>query len=463
MELLEKFKQYIQKENLFQPKDRLLVAVSGGVDSVVLCELCKRAGYNFVMAHCNFQLRGADSVRDEEFVAGLAAKYNVPFLLKTFDTIEYATTAKKSIEEAARDLRYEWFHSFLASKKSKAVIRESAMDLSAQVDYILTAHHADDNIETVLMNFFRGTGIAGLKGIVPKHGQLIRPLLFARRSELEAYVKEQQLPFVTDHTNLENEYTRNYFRNTIIPLVSERYPNACSNVLKNIRRFRETDKLYQQAVQVHKKKLLELKGPEAHIPVLKLLKTVPLATVLYEIIKDYGFTAHQTDDAVALLQSETGKYIQSATHRVIKNRNWLIISPCKSEEAQHILIEETDKIIFFKQGRIKIEKQLKVTVDKSALVAQLDAREINFPLLLRKWKQGDYFYPLGMQKKKKLSRFLIDQKYSLTQKENTWVVEMDKKIIWIIGIRIDDRFKITATTKNILTLSVTQNEDAIVH
>ncbi len=452
MELLEKFKQYIQKENLFQPKDRLLLAVSGGVDSVVLCELCKQAGYDFVIAHCNFKLRGAESERDESFVRSLAEKYAVQFFVKTFDTIEYATATKKSIEEAARDLRYEWFHSFLAEKKLIPAIGESTLAASLQVNYILTAHHADDNIETVLMNFFRGTGITGLRGILPKHGQLVRPLLFARRSELEAYVNQQQLQFVTDHTNLENDYTRNYFRNIIIPLVSERFPNATGNVLKNIRRFRETDDLYQQAVRLHKKKLLEFKGAEVHIPVLKLLKTVPLATVLYEIIKDYGFTAHQTDEVVTLLKSETGKYIQSATHRVIKNRNWLIISPCQSEEAQHILIEATDKIISFKQGRIKIEKQSLLNIDQSALVAQLDAAAINFPLLLRKWKQGDYFYPLGMQKKKKLSRFLIDQKCSLTQKENTWVIEMDKKIIWVVGLRIDDRFKITPATNTILTI-----------
>jgi len=462
MELLEKFKQYIQKENLFQPKDRLLLAVSGGVDSVVLCELCKQAGFDFVMAHCNFQLRGADSIRDEEFVRELAAKYEVPFLLKNFDTMEYATTAKKSIEEAARDLRYEWFHSFVANKKSTAVAGESALVVSPQVDYILTAHHADDNIETVLMNFFRGTGITGLRGILPKHGCLVRPLLFARRSELEAYVNDQELSFVTDHTNLENDYTRNYFRNTIIPLVTETYPNATSNVLKNIRRFRETDDLYQQAVLLHKKKLLEQKGAEVHIPVLKLLKTVPLATVLYEVIKDYGFTAHQTDEAILLLKSETGKYIQSASHRIIKNRNWMIIAPIHATEANNILIEEKDREMLLKQGILSLEKITATQFSKTdnPLTAQVDLANIKFPLLLRRWKQGDYFYPLGMQKKKKLSRFLIDQKCSLTQKENTWVIEMDKKIIWVVGMRIDDRFKVTATTKNILKLSFTQNEDA---
>ncbi len=461
MELLEKFKQYIQKENLFHAKDKLLLAVSGGVDSVVLCELCKQAGYNFEIAHCNFQLRGDDSNRDEIFVKALAQKYGVAFYVKTFDTVAWSKATKKSIEEAARDLRYEWFYTLTDSKKmidekvgmddiesSAAVVNQSIKN------YILTAHHADDNIETVLMNFFRGTGITGLRGILPKQGKIIRPLLFARRKELETFVKVIGLEFVTDHTNLQNDYTRNYFRNTIIPLVSESFPEATKNVLKNIRRFRETEILYQQAVALHKKKLLEQKGDEIHIPILKLMKTVPLATVLYEIIKAFGFTARQTEETIALLKSETGKYIQSATHRIIKNRNWLIISPSQTVEADHILIEENDTNIVFRNGSISIAKipYAQFSMVNDPLIAQLDLARIKFPLLLRKWKQGDYFYPLGMQKKKKLSRFFIDQKMSLTQKENTWVIEMDKKIIWVVGMRIDDRFKIRDTTRQIYML-----------
>lgn len=443
MELLEKFKKYIQQENLFQPKDRLLLAVSGGVDSVTLCELCKQAVYDFEIAHCNFQLRDGDSVRDELFVKALAEKYQVPFHLKIFDTVAYAKQTKKSIEETARDLRYEWFNSLVSDAKTST---EKDGPDNILPCYILTAHHADDNIETVVMNFFRGTGISGLRGMLPKQGKIIRPLLFARRSELEIFVQENKLEYVTDHTNLQNDYTRNYFRNNIIPLVSETYPMAEKNVINNIQRFRETEMLYQQAVQLHKKKLLEHRGTEVHIPVMKLLKTEPLTTILYEIIKDYGFTAHQADEAEALLKSETGKYIQSATHRVIKNRNWLIISPVQTEAAQNILIEAGDQSISFEAGILQIEKQSVIKIQASALIAQVDASEIKFPLLLRKWKQGDYFYPLGMQKKKKLSRFFTDQKLSLTQKENTWVIEMDKKIIWVVGMRVDDRFKIKSTT-----------------
>ncbi len=441
MDLLKKLKLFIADEHLFQPKDRLLVAVSGGVDSVVLCALCQQANVDFAIAHCNFHLRGNASDADEKFVEQLAKQYKVPFYLQHFDTVAEANISKTSIEETARNLRYQWFESIRTANA---------------LNYVLTAHHADDNIETVTMNFFRGTGISGLRGILPKQGKIIRPLLFARRSELEQFVNEHGLQFVTDHTNLENDYTRNYFRNTIIPLVNESFPEAATNVLKNIQRFKETEILYQQSVQQHLKKLLEFKGNEVHIPVLKLLKTSPLATIVFEIIKAYGFTSHQTSEVIALLSSESGKYTESALYRVIKNRNWLIISPKQTTAAANILIEATDYEVAFEKGLIKMQElncdNYKLSTDNN--IATLDAASIQFPLLLRKWKQGDYFYPLGMQKKKKLSRFFIDNKLSLTQKENTWVVEMDKKIIWIAGMRIDDRFKISANTKKILKLSL---------
>jgi len=440
MGLLENFIQFNKKQHLFQPKDKLLLAVSGGIDSVVLCALCKEAGNNFAIAHCNFKLRGADSDSDEKFVQQLAETYKVPFYVTSFDTATIAATKKKSIEEAARDLRYEWF---------AAIAKEHTFQ------FILTAHHADDTIETVTMNFFRGTGIKGLRGILPKHGNIVRPLLFARRTELEAFVQTKNLAFVTDHTNAENDYTRNYFRNEILPLVSKSFPQAKDNILKNIQRFTETEILYQQAIDIHIKKLIAHKGNEVHIPVLKLLKVIPLATVMYEIIKEYGFTAHQADEALLLLQRETGKYVSSATHRIIKNRQWLIIAPVLNTEAQNILVEEKDASIIFEAGELQLEMRDAITFEPIAnnLVATLDAAEITFPLLLRKWKMGDYFYPLGMKKKKKLNRFLNDIKLSLTQKENTWVLEMDKKIIWVVGLRIDDRFKVAPSTKNILTIS----------
>lgn len=485
MELLQRIKQYIKKENLFQPTDRLLLAVSGGIDSVVLCELCKQAGYDFVIAHCNFKLRGEESDRDEKFVRSLGEKYGVEVLVKIFETEKIALAGKKSIETTARDLRYQWFYEKMGGGRlttddglpTTDYRRPTTDDRGPIVDdrgprndyrlpttdackptasFIVTGHHADDNIETVVMNFFRGTGIAGIRGMLPKQGKIVRPLLFARRAELEGFVANNQLQYVTDATNFENDYTRNFFRNQIIPLVKESYPEAERNVLKNIHRFAETEQLYQQAIEHYTKKLLEKKGNEIHIPVLKLLKVKPLHTVLFEIIKQVGFTSHQVEEAIALLQSETGKYIQSATHRIIKNRNWLIITPNQTTEAQNVLIEEGDKNISYKDGNLQIEKYTATNrqLQNNNLVAQLNAAEIKFPLLLRKWKQGDYFYPLGMDKKKKLSRFFIDQKLSLIQKENVWVIEMDKKIIWVVGMRIDNRFKITDSTKEIISLTL---------
>ena len=459
MNLLEKFKAYIKQQNLFQPKDKLLLAVSGGVDSVVLCELCKQAGYDFTIAHCNFQLRGEESERDENFVRQLGKKYAVEVLVKKFETEKHAAENKLSIQVAARELRYTWFNELLTKIKSD-LIPEGYNGQLPMANVFLTAHHANDNIETLLMNFFKGTGINGLHGILPKQGKIIRPLLFAKKEELTEFATANSLKFVEDSSNALDKYTRNYFRNQLIPDLQKIFPQVDDNLINNIERFREIEILYQQSVHLTKKKLLEPKGNEIHISVLKLLKTVPLKTILYEIIKDYGFTPPQTEETIALLKSETGKYIQSATHRILKNRNWLIIAPVENLEALHIFIEEKDKQVEFKQGKIS-SKMLQTTNHKlqtTNQIAQLNAAEIKFPLLLRKWKPGDYFYPLGMQKKKKLSRFFIDQKLSLTQKEKIWVIEMDKKIIWVVGLRIDDRFKITDRTKNILQLSLTVAE-----
>jgi len=448
--LLHAFNNYITQHQLFLPKDRLLLAVSGGVDSVVLCELCHQAGYTFAIAHCNFTLRGEESKRDEDFTRSLAAKYNTSFFLQAFNTQQVATEQKKSIETTARELRYSWFNELLKQQRAE----------TGNNWYLLTAHHADDNIETVLMNFFRGTGIAGIRGMLPRQEKIIRPLLFARRQEIEAFAKAEQLHFVTDSSNLENEYTRNRFRNSILPEIAAVYPGALNNILNNISRFTETEQLYQQAMTWHKKKLLVQRGTECHIPVIKLQRTTPLHTVVHEIIKEYDFTAPQTAEVIALLQSETGKYVQSPTHRIIKNRKWLIISPVETTAAQHILIEAGEQKIWFAAGMLTIKKQSAEnhTILTSPMIAQLDAHQIRFPLLLRKWQQGDYFYPLGMAKKKKLSRFFIDQKLSLTEKENVWVMEMNKKIIWVAGMRIDDRFKIRSATKQVLLIELKKKD-----
>src|SRR6266542_1794973 len=303
--------------------------------------------------------------------------------------------------------------------------------LSTLIIHIVTSHHANDNIETLLINFFRGTGISGLHGIPSKQGKIIRPLLFAKREEITAYAKENNLQWVEDTSNLSDKYTINFFRLQLIPAIKEVFQNAEDNLLHNIKRFKEVETLYQQAIQQHLKKLIEQKANEIHIPVLKLQKSESINTIIWEIIK---------------------------------NRNWLIIAPLQTEEAQNILIEEGDKKIKFENGELLIERIPNSIPPKagpnSNFTATLDTKQIKFPLLLRKWKQGDYFYPLGMQNlpagrrgKKKLSKFFIDQKLSKTEKEKVWVLEMNKKIIWIISYRIDDRFKITNNTKAVLQIT----------
>lgn len=461
MELLKQFVTYIENHHLFSPKDKLLLAVSGGIDSVVLCELCKQAEFDFAIAHCNFQLRGEDSNRDEQFVKELAKKYGVEFFVKTFDTKLIALQQKKSIEETARDLRYEWFKE-IVDRWPMADDRKpftTANDQRSTANYILTAHHADDTIETVMMNFFRGTGIKGLRGILPKNGKVIRPLLFARRKDLEEFLQANQLQYVSDYTNFEDEYTRNFFRNKFIPSVQEYFPGADENVLKNAERFTEVEELYNQAIALHKKKLLETRGgSEIHIPVLKLKKSTPLHSIVYEIIKDFGFSSHQTNEVIALLDSDSGKYISSSSHRIIKNRNWIIIAPVNAADSQIVLIEGEGNWEFgTKNLEVKFIPNPQSLIPNSNSTAHLDAAEIKFPLLLRKWKTGDYFYPLGMKKKKKLSRFFIDNKLSKTEKENSWIIESNKRIVWVLGHRIDERFKITGKTKQGLKINISQS------
>jgi tRNA(Ile)-lysidine synthase len=338
--------------------------------------------------------------------------------------------------------------------------KEQSPEIKKDTVYLLTAHHANDNIETLLMNFFKGSGIAGLRGMLPKNGKIVRPLLFATREEIFSYLEENQLEFVEDSSNLTDKYTRNYFRHELIPSIQKVFPKVEENLVNNIQRFKEIELLYDQSIGSHKKKLLEKKGNEIHIPVLKLLKTEPLQTIVFEIIKDYSFTAAQTDEVIKILNSESGKYISSSTHKILKNRSWLIISPINTLESDYIIIDQNHKRIEFQQAILKFRFEangnLKVTADKN--IALLDANKITFPLLLRKWKQGDYFYPLGMKKKKKVSKFFIDQKMSITEKENTWILESNKRILWIIGKRIDDRFKITPSTKEILEITFIENK-----
>ncbi len=438
MDLLQAFNDFIGKERLFSPGDRLLLTVSGGLDSMVLCELSHRAGLTFVIAHCNFQLRGAESDRDEAFVRQLAKRYEREVLVERFDTRAYAAAKQLSAQVAAREMRYSWFQRVVEGWDGGGVI--------------VTAHHLDDNIETMVMNFFRGTGLTGLRGMLPRQGGIARPLLFAGRAELRRFAEEGKLSWVEDSSNESDKYTRNFFRHQILPLVERAYPSAVENLAANLGRFRETEVIYREAIDGQKKKLLEYKGGEIHIPVLKLKQAGPLATLIHEIFSGYGFTPQQIGLIAGLLDSPSGKYICSASYRLLKDRRWLILSPLNGGEPATILIEKGRTIVDYSRGTLQLEWLPDFTGEPSSdgSVAWLDAKEINFPLLLRPWRPGDYFYPLGMRKKKKLARFFIDQKFSLAEKEKVWVLEMNRKIIWVVGRRIDDRFRLTASTREVL-------------
>jgi tRNA(Ile)-lysidine synthase len=439
MNLLDKFSRHVKNINL-STANRYLVAVSGGVDSVVLCDLLFKCGFNFAIAHCNFQLRGEESERDEQFVRSLGDKYNKEVLVERFNTNAIAEQQKISIQEAARSLRYAWFNKLMEDEIAKP---------------LLTAHHADDNIETVAMNFFRGTGLKGLTGI-PEVTLIKRPLLPFRKQEIRDYAKENNLEFVEDSSNASIKYTRNFFRNELLPQVQKVFPAAEENILKNIERFKEVEQVYDIAIKDYKAKLIEQKGDEEHIPILKLQKIVPYRTVLWEILKEKDFSSGQLDEVIKLFDADNGSFIDSGSFRIIKNRKWLIITRKTNDWSNvHFAIKEDTKKIKFDEQQLMMEKisANNFQIPTSSNVACVDAAEIQFPLLLRKWKQGDYFYPLGMRKKKKLSRFFIDIKLSKTEKENVWVLESNKRVAWIVGHRIDDRFKITSNTKSVLKIT----------
>ena len=437
MDLLQRFQQHIAINRLFSQENELLVAVSGGVDSIVLTHLLYYSGYRIRLAHMNFGLRGEESERDENFVKEVADKLSIPLYVQKTEAKTFAKENGCAIQEAARILRYTWFNEVLKSEPA--------------LNYLVTAHHADDNIETVLMNLFRGTGIAGLKGIMAKQDKIIRPLLFAHRHEIDLYAKENDIDFVEDSSNKEEKYTRNFFRLQVIPMVEKIYPAAAENMRQNIERFTGVEQLYRESLQRKKKKLVLDKNGEWHIPVEKLRFSSPLQTLVYEIFHPFGFSAAQTADIISLMDSETGKYLLSSSHRLLKNRNWFIVSKIDIAEPVIVVVDSPKPSIDFSQGKLEFtEKKYSPdsTISTDPGSACLDTNAIVYPLIIRPWKTGDYFYPLGMRKKKKLSRFFIDLKMSLPEKEKIQVMESAGKIIWVIGLRIDDRFKVQPGTTN---------------
>ncbi|MFN5147190.1 MAG: tRNA lysidine(34) synthetase TilS [Bacteroidota bacterium] len=437
-------KQNLEKIAPVLSDDVLLIAISGGLDSVVLTYLCKLAGYPIELAHCNFQLRGEESERDELFVRKLASSWGINVHVQRFDTVEYAAAEQCSVQEAARQLRYEWFNS-LAIQYSR-------------IKWILTAHHRDDQAETLLMNFLRGTGLSGLTGIPVRNGIILRPLLSYERRQLEQYALAMQLSFVTDSSNQKEEYTRNYFRHTVIPAIQKVFPSVVENLCDNQVRFTSIEKLYKQLTAVQTQRLLKGKDGEYQFPIAELARFQGTA-FLYELLQPFGFTPGQIMEAERLLVARTGAQLVASegNWRLVKHRKFLILSPQKQMNADFISVGLDDQAIAFPAGKLEFQKIKKVDLKElgSSQVAAFESQHLEFPLQIRRWRAGDYFYPLGMSKKKKVARLLIDLKYSLPEKERVWVLTAGEKIVWVIGIRIDERFKVKDKTQGAIRIAYT--------
>jgi tRNA(Ile)-lysidine synthase len=426
---------------------RILLAVSGGVDSMVLAAVLVELNIDFAMAHCNFHLRGAESEGDEQLVVQWAKSYNIPYFVQHFETQKILNYQGGNLQELARNLRYSWFEQLCSEH---------------QYPIIATAHHADDAIETLLMNFCKGTGINGLHGIQAKKDKIIRPLIDATRADIMEYALENNVVWRDDSSNSKLTYTRNKVRHELLPLLRNIFPQVDANLRSNIQRFAEIGLIYQSAMDKLLQKIVEKQGEEYCIPVRKLTSIEALHTVLFEIIKPFGFVSAQVGQVAQLLRAESGKFVSSATHRVIRNRKWLIIAPLKTESATFIVIDSLEHADGLTLNSGNFTMQIKqssfdgqvASLAPSANIAHLNLDQVEFPMILRPWKQGDYFYPLGMKKKKKVARFLIDQKVPMHQKERVWVLESNKRIVWVVGYRIDDRFKVLPQQSNLLQLSI---------
>lgn len=439
MNLLKGFTENWQKKQFADKQQTVLLAVSGGSDSMAMSHLFLKAGLSFAIAHCNFKLRGADADKDEQLVREWCFENNVVFHHVGFDTKAKMEEWGKGVQETARILRYEWLENL---RKGQGY------------SHIATAHHANDNVETLLMNLFKGTGIAGLHGIRVVNERVIRPLLFAAKKDIASYITENDISYRDDASNATDNYLRNAVRHHIVPVVEEWFKDGVMQLNESINRFTEAEMLYRRAVARELKRLIEKRGNDYYIPVLKLIKTEPLHTICYELLHPFGFTAAQVPVVMNLLGAETGKHIESATHNVIRNRNFLIITAKQFNATDFIQVDTVPCNIHAGKHHFSFNTtDATQHIADNKDIAYIDAEKLTFPLVLRKWKTGDYFYPIGMgMKKKKLSKLFIDNKVPLHEKEHVWVLESDKRIVWVAGMRLDERFKVKDSTKNVLVI-----------
>ncbi len=439
--MVEQFLKYIHDERLFHSSQRILLAVSGGADSMLMLHLFANTGFPVAVAHCNFELRGAESDGDEQFVAEYCDQHNLACYIKHFNTEDYAVQEGISIEMAARELRYHWFEELLEQKG---------------FDFLATAHHQDDVIETFLINLSRGTGIKGLSGIQPKSGHIIRPMLFTNRAEILDYCLRIGITYRTDSSNSDVIFKRNLIRQRILPMLEQVNPAFRKNALKTIGNLQETGSLFQQRIGEIKASVYSEDEQGIMIHIDKLLTLTPLRTILFELIREFGFQAEQIDDIIDSLNKGSGRKFFSDSYRLVKDRDYLLISPVQATQNRVFYLNEDSAKLSF-PIRLSIEKfdrpyDFRFSINPN--VVDLDFDKLSFPLILRHWHEGEYFQPLGMKGLKKLSDFFIDEKYSIPDKENAWILASGDQLVWIVGKRLDDRFKINTQTKRILRIRV---------
>ena len=428
---------YIEKYQLLTENRPVLVGVSGGADSIALLTILVELGYSCIAAHCNFHLRGEESLRDERFTKEYVEKLQIPFVKIDFETEQYAAENHLSIEMAARELRYRWFE-------------KQRIHWGAQA--IAVAHHRDDNVETFLMNLIRGTGIRGLSGIQPKNGFVVRPMLAVSREEIQNWFAKRNLSYVTDSTNLSDAYTRNFIRLRILPLLEEVNPSVKKAIARTSEHLAATEAIYLQVIEEARKEVFD---SENRLSIAALMKYPAPNAVLYELLKVYGFSRSVVEDIYSSLTKESGKVFFSSSFRLIKDRDYLLFSPLVKEETQEYILNGDEKEWI---GPIELSfESVVITTDfqirKEKNIAYFDADKLTFPLTLRKWQEGDWFIPFVMKGRKKLSDYFSDRKFSRLEKEQTWLLCSGDTIIWIVGERSDNRFCLDKMTKRALVVN----------
>jgi len=436
--VLEQFLNHIRKNQLIQPADKVLLAVSGGVDSMVMFDLFTKAQIPFAVAHCNFGLRGEESDGDEAFVKQYCKNFGVRCHVERFNTEGYALEQGLSIQVAARDLRYNFFRRVAGMEGYHAVA---------------TAHHHDDNLETVLLNFVRGTGIDGLTGIPIRNDIFIRPLLFARRDEILDYAKAKNIVWREDSSNAEAHYKRNLVRLHVIPLLKQINPHFVDTFSDTLDRLKGAKELTDLAVQEFSSRSLRVTDGKCRIEIDALKSYTYPEVLLWTLIKEFNFNFQQSGQIVK--DHQPGKIFLSPTHRLIVDRNWLIVEKISPDESVDVVIKSVDQQVIWRSMALhfNVSDAHEHKLLSDSRVAQLDLSKIAWPLTLRKWKAGDVLVPIGMRGKKKVSDLLIDHKIPLNEKDNVAVIESGGSIIWVIGIRISELYRIDKDTQKVLIIS----------